>query len=73
MDLLDDYTRDAYLGMIPIIAKSTLTTITLDDCKIQSLLREFPNLSKASIAFVVPIHQLEPKKGRKESRSSDFL
>jgi hypothetical protein len=73
VDLLDNYTRDAYLGMTPLIGKSTLTTITPDDYKIQSLLREFPNLSKASIVFVVPIHQLEPKKGRKESRSSDFL
>jgi hypothetical protein len=34
VDLLDDYTRDAYLGMTPLIGKSTLTTITLDDYKI---------------------------------------
>jgi hypothetical protein len=93
VDILNDYVRDAYLGMIPLIGKSTLiiitlnaylgitpligkstlTMITLDDHKIQSLLREFPDQSKASIAFVVPISQAERKKERKESRLSDFL
>ena len=75
VDLRDDYTRDAHLGMTPLIGKSTLTTITLDDYKIQSLLREFPDQSKAGIVFVVPVcqPQLKPKKDKRESRSSDFL
>ena len=34
VDLLNDYTRDAYLGMTPLIGKSTLTTIMPDDYKI---------------------------------------
>jgi hypothetical protein len=61
--------------MTPLIGKSTLTTITPDDYKIQSLLREFPDQSKAGIVFVVPVYQplLKPKKDKRESRSSDFL
>jgi hypothetical protein len=73
IDLRDDYTRDAYLGITPLTGKSTLTTITPDDCKIQSLLREFPDQSKAGIVFVVPVCQPQLKPKRRESGSSDFL
>src|SRR5579862_5995166 len=59
--------------MTPLIGKSTLTTITPDDYKIQSLLREFPDQSKAGIVFVVPVYQPQLKKDKRESRSSDFL
>ena len=30
VDILNDYVRDAYLGMIPLIGKSTLIIITLN-------------------------------------------
>ena len=72
-DLLDNFTREAYFGITPLTSKSSLTTITLDDYKIQSLLREFPNQSKAGIVFVVPIQKPDTKKEKRGSRSSNFL